>query len=96
MLIKLRIFPLVWWKKLLSYIYANIVYFTARSTVFEEESDGESEKTEDLQEGSCPALIGDTETERVFLFMCFLNVYRTSMRNLWHLGKFIYYTDVDL
>ncbi|CAB3994474.1 Hypothetical predicted protein [Paramuricea clavata] len=36
----------------------------ARSAVFEAESEGESEKSEDLQEGSCPVLIDDNESER--------------------------------
>ena len=42
-----------------------IFIFPARSDVFEAESEGESEKSEDLQEGSCPVLFDDTETEKV-------------------------------
>lgn len=50
-------------QKFVSILYTCSV-LQARSDVFEAESEGESEKSEDLQEGSCPVLIDDKD-ERV-------------------------------
>lgn len=52
-------------KELPRHEVVNVYSFLARSAVFEAESEGESEKSEDLQEGSCPVLNDDTEAERV-------------------------------
>ena len=51
-------------QKIVSILY-TCSFLQARSDVFEAESEGESEKSEDLQEGSCPVLIDDTKDERV-------------------------------
>lgn len=51
--------------KYTSLVHVRFYIFLARSAVFEAESEGESEKSEDLQEGSCPVLIDDKESERV-------------------------------
>ena len=72
-----------------------VLFFVARSAVFEAESEGESEKSEDLQEGSCPVLNDDNETERVSVYIVghtriikknkLLQLVMTDMNNVYRL-----------